>query len=78
MENKAFQEDGSRCRLPIAGHGLFLRAKRRDNLRRTSRAEEHRLLSRGRDGVTSRAFFVQSFCSHLPRFLYLARIPAHG
>jgi predicted aspartyl protease len=52
MENKAFQADGSRCRLPIAGHGLFLRAKRRDNLRRTSRAGEHRLLLRGRDGVT--------------------------
>jgi hypothetical protein len=38
MENKAFKEDGPRCRLPIAGHGLFLRAKRQDNLRRTSRA----------------------------------------
>ena len=43
MENKAFQEDD---------HGLFLRAKRRDNLRRTSKAEEHRLLLRRRDGVT--------------------------
>jgi predicted aspartyl protease len=52
MENEAFQEDGSPCPLPIAGHGLFLRAKRRDNLRRTSRAGEHRLLLRGRDGVT--------------------------
>jgi hypothetical protein len=29
MENKAFKEDGSRCRLAIAGHGLFLRAKHR-------------------------------------------------
>jgi hypothetical protein len=29
MENKAFKEEGSPCRLPIAGHGLFLRAKHR-------------------------------------------------
>ena len=51
MENKAFQRDGSPCRLPIARHGLFLWAKRHDNLRRTSRAEEHRLMLRARDGV---------------------------
>jgi predicted aspartyl protease len=52
MENKAFQEDGSRRRLPIANHGLLLRAMRRDHLRRTRRAEEHRLLLQGRHGVT--------------------------
>ena len=52
MENKAFQKDGSPCRLPVAGHSLFLREEHRDYLRRTSRAEERRLLLRGRDGVT--------------------------
>jgi predicted aspartyl protease len=52
VENKAFKDDGSPCRLPIAGHGLFLRTKHRDNLRRTSRAGEHRRLLHGRDGVT--------------------------
>jgi predicted aspartyl protease len=51
MENKALKEDGSPCRFPIAGHGLFLRANHRDDLCRTSRAEERRLLLRGRDGV---------------------------
>ena len=54
MENKTFKEDGSPCRLPLAVHGLLLRAKRRR-----------------RDDVTYCDFFLLSFCSHLPRFLYL-------
>jgi predicted aspartyl protease len=51
MENKAFQKDGSPCRFHIDGYGVFLREEHRDDLRRTSRAEERRLLLRGCDGV---------------------------
>ncbi len=51
MENEAFKEDSSPCRLPPGGHGLLFMGKRRHNLRRTSRAGKHGLLLRGRDSV---------------------------